>query len=111
MAYFVSLSNIYFIYQPIILSSPPRNGTEVEGIEHEKFKELIRDSTDDLELVVITPIDAKMLDIPAGLVIHKSDGSKLSIDHSALLSSNNIEKVIQNRVKVTICLFLLKIFS
>ena len=78
----------------------PRNGIEVEGIEHERFKELMKDSGDEVELIVITPSNAKMLDIPSSVTIHRSDGSTLSINDPDVLKSQNIDQAIQNEEKV-----------
>jgi len=75
------------------------NGIEVEGIEHERFKELMKNSGDEVELVVITPSDARMLDIPSSVTIHRSDGSTLSINDPDVLKSQNIDQAIQNEEK------------
>ena len=83
------------------------NGMDIEGIEHERFKELMKNSGDEVELVVITPKDAKMLDIPASVTIHKSDGSTLSITDPDVLQNQNIDEAIQNEEKVNQVFFFL----
>ena len=85
------------------INSPPSNGIEVEGIEHERFKELMKNSGDEVELVVITPSDARMLDIPSSVTIHRSDGSTLSINDPDVLKRQNIDQAIQNEEKVSFC--------
>ena len=55
-----------------------------------------------MELVVLTPNEAKMLDIPSSVTIHRSDGSVLSIRDPDVLRSQNIDQAIKHEEEVII---------
>ena len=60
----------------------------------------MKNSGDEVELIVITPNEAKMLDIPSSVTIHRSDGSTLTINDPDVLRSQNIDQAIQSAEKV-----------
>ena len=60
----------------------------------------MKSAGDEVELIVITPKDAKMLDIPSSVTIHKSDGSTLTINDPDVLKTQNIDQAIQEAEKV-----------
>ena len=49
-----------------------RNGKDVTGAEHTKIVELINESDKELKLKLITPYEAKMIDLPIKATLHSN---------------------------------------
>eukprot|EP00794_Sanderia_malayensis_P012103 gene12103-13354_t len=76
------------------------NDTDVEGVQHEKIKDLMLDSENDVvEMVLVTPGEAKMIDIPETLVIHKSDGTTVTVEKESLLKNEPIDAITEEDEK------------
>ncbi len=75
-----------------------RDGHDVEGASHEDLCKLLSSSKDEVEMILVTPGEAKMLDIPSSVVIHRSDGATTSISKSSLLLTATIDEALQKEL-------------
>ena len=70
----------------------------MEDVDHNEFREVMKAAGDEVELVIVTPSEAKMLDIPSSVVIHKTDGSVLTINDTELLRSRTIDEALHSEI-------------
>ena len=70
----------------------------MEDVDHNEFREVMKAAGDEVELVIVTPSEAKMLDIPSSVVIHKTDGSVLTINDTELLRSHTIDEALHSEI-------------
>eukprot|EP00795_Rhopilema_esculentum_P008274 gene8274-14230_t len=77
------------------------NSIEMEDVDHDEFREVMKTAGEEVELVIVTPSEVKMLDIPSSVVIHKTDGSVLTINDTELLRTHTIDEALHSEIDNT----------